>query len=214
MAAMSPSPGQPEDVTVLLRRSRDGEGDAARELYERLWDELHRIARAHMDRQAAGHTLQPTALVNEAWMRLAPAADVSWQDREHFLSFASRVMRSVLVDHARRWQAAKRGGGRERTPLESAEAFPQLATDGEATRVVDVLTMDQALDELAATDPELARVVELRFFGGLAMEQTANALDVSLSTAERHWRLARMWLREHLARAEGEVGPALGGSAP
>jgi RNA polymerase sigma factor (TIGR02999 family) len=179
------------EATVFLQRMAAGDDGAGEQLLPLVYDELHRLAGRHMAGQGGAHTLQATALVNEAWMRLGLDGGAAWSDRQHFLAFASRVMRSVLVDHARRRGRAKRGGDRERVPLE-------IALEQSAARGVDALDLGSALDELEATEPRLARVVELRFFGGLSMEETARVLDVSLSTAERSWRLARVWLREAL----------------
>ena len=188
----------PVDVTTLLHRVGAGESGAQRQLYSLVWDELHRIASAHMKRRAADHTLQPTALVNEAWLRLSPSQGSDWSDREHFLSFASRVMRSILVDHARAQAAARRGGGVEPMAL---DGNVELAV-GVAERPVDIVALDEALNELGKEDHDLSRVIELRFFGGLTMEEAARVEGISLSTAERRWRLARMWLRDRL----GDVG--------
>ncbi|MFG0317638.1 MAG: ECF-type sigma factor [Planctomycetota bacterium JB042] len=191
------APRHARDVTALLRRIGSGEAEAEQALYALLWGELHRIASAHLGRHDGGHTLQPTALVNEAWLRLAPPDGADWRDREHFLSFASRVMRSVLVDHARRRLAEKRGGAAGAVPLD--EASDVTVDAGE--RPVDLLALDDALSRLDADDPALARIVDLRFFGGLSMEEAARVQGVSLSTAERRWRLARIWLRERLGDA-------------
>lgn len=190
--AAAPPGGHGGDVTRLLRRAGEGDEAAAGELYDRLYAELHRIARAHMGSRDAAQTLQPTALVHEAWLRLdqAPAAD-GYRDREHFLSFASRVMRSVLVDQARRRTAEKRGGGRERLPLD-------VAIDLHEERGVDLLALDDALERLGTEEPRQTRIVELRFFGGLTLPEVASALDVSLATVNRDWSLARIWLREAL----------------
>jgi RNA polymerase sigma factor (TIGR02999 family) len=183
-------------VTHLLRRASSGDEAAARELYESIYGELHRLARAHMKGDVQGQTLQPTALVNEAWLRLAKAsaADNSYRDREHFLSVASRAMRSALVDQARRRKAEKRGGGRSRVPLEVAVHLYEESG-------VDLLELDDALEALAADEPRQSKVVELRFFGGLTLPEVAGALGISRATADRDWSLARIWLREKL-RAE------------
>lgn len=184
------APGR--DATSLLRDVAGGDDAARSELLSLLYDELHRLARRHMAGQSAAHTLQPTALVHEAWVRLAGADANDFRDRRHFLAFASRAMRSVLVDHARARRGPKRGGDRQRVPLDAT-----LATYEE--RGHDVLAVDEALARLEADEPDLAALVELRFFGGLAMNEAAEVLDVSLSTVERRWRLARVWLREALA---------------
>ena len=168
-----------------------GDPAAQAQLLPLVYDELHRLAGRHMASQSPRHTLQATALLNEAWMRLGLARDATWNDRRHFLALASKVMRSVLVDHARRRGRAKRGGDRERVPLE-------IALEQSAARGVEALDLGLALDELQRDEPRLAQVVELRFFGGLSMEEAARVMEVSLSTAERCWRLARVWLREAL----------------
>ena len=197
MASPEPAPGPqeglaaPGDVTRLLQRVRGGDEAASHELYESLYQELHRLARAHMNGGPA-QTLQPTALVNEAWLRLARASESNgFTDREHFLSFASRAMRSVLVDQARRRTAEKRGGGRERMPLE-------VAVDMVEERGVDLLVLDDALERLGEDEPRQTQIVELRFFGGLTLPEIASTLGVSRATVNRDWALARIWLREEL----------------
>ena len=179
-------------ATVLLRRARDGDAAAADELLPLLYDELRRIAVAHMAGERDGHTLQPTALVHEAWMRLADAPEHA-EDKNHFLSLAARVMRRVLVDHARTRKAAKRGGEQQRLPLDDALALYEQ-------RDLDVLALDDALAGLEQMDAELARLVELRFFGGLSNGEAAEALGSSLRSVERSWATARTWLRDSLSR--------------
>lgn len=197
---MSSDPTAP-DATELLRRVAGGEQDAEVLLLAALYDDLRRIARQHMDAQSAAHTLQPTALVHEAWLRISKGA--SWSGREHFLCFASRAMRSVLVDHARSRRAAKRGGDRERVPLD-------MAVESYEANGLDLLALEEALQRLAQEEPDLVRIIELRFFGGLSMEETCKAAGCSLSTAERRWRLARIWLRTALASEPDRPG----GDAP
>jgi RNA polymerase sigma factor (TIGR02999 family) len=197
MSSAPTGPSEPAgDVTHLLRRASEGDGGAARELYESIYGELHRLARAHMNGDVPGQTLQPTALVNEAWLRLAKAASAEngYRDREHFLSVASRAMRSALVDQARRRTAEKRGGDRARVPLEVAiELYEE--------RGVDLLALDDALERLATDEPRQSQVVELRFFGGLTLPEVASTIGISRATVDRDWSLARIWLREEL-RAE------------
>jgi RNA polymerase sigma-70 factor, ECF subfamily len=156
--------------------------------------ELRRLARGYMRRERAGHTLQTTALVNEAFLRLTDARSVRWQDRAHFLGISARLMRRVLVDHARSRGYRKRGGGAERVTLNEA-----LVTSTETP--VDVVALDSALEALAAVDIRKSRVIELRFFGGLSVEETAVVLHVSPDTVKRDWRLAKLWLLREL---EGE----------
>ena len=183
----------PETVTTLLDRLRSGDDSASGRLYEMVQAELHSRARKLMG--AAGpHTLQPTALVHEAWMRIERSGS-SAGDREHFLAVASRAMRSVLIDHARAKQAAKRDGG-ERVLLDDA-------LDVFAERVPDVLELNDELERLAEADPRSARVVELRFFGGLSIEDAASVLGVGHATVERDWRFARAWLSSRLT-GEGD----------
>ncbi|GJM23313.1 MAG: extracytoplasmic sigma factor ECF [Planctomycetota bacterium] len=190
---MSSAPNTP-DATELLRRVSAGEQDAEAPLLAALYDELRRLARQHMNAQSAAHTLQPTALVHEAWMRINKGG--GWNGREHFLCFASRAMRSVLVDHARSRLAAKRGGDRERVPLDAA-------VESYESNGLDLLALEEALERLAQEEPDLVRIIELRFFGGLSMEETRRAAGCSLSTAERRWQLARIWLRTALASEGG-----------
>jgi len=156
--------------------------------------ELRRLARGYMRRERRGHTLQTTALVNEAFLRLTDARTVGWQDRAHFVGIAARLMRRVLVDHARARGYQKRGGGVQRVTLnEGFVASPEPA--------LDVIALDRALEALAAVDTRKGRVIELRFFGGLSVEETAEVLRVSPDTVKRDWRLAKLWLLREL---EGE----------
>ncbi len=180
------------DVTVLLQRIDDGDPGAAAELLPLVYAELHGLAAAKLAHQRAGHTLQATALVNEAWMRLAHGAALpTFQGREHFLRTAAMAMRQVLVDHARRALRAKRGGGAEREPLEGLPLSHDVSE-------MDILEIDDALKSLEEVDPELAQLVVLRYFGGYPMPEVAQLTGVSLSTAERRWRMARAWLRQSL----------------
>jgi RNA polymerase sigma factor (TIGR02999 family) len=153
--------------------------------------ELRRLARAYMGRERRGHTLQPTALVNEAFLRLAGARGLRWQDRAHFLGISARLMRRVLVDHARSRGYRKRGGGAQRMTLDEALlAAPEPS--------LDIVALDRALEALAAVDERKSRVVELRFFGGLSVEETAEVLHLSNDTIKRDWRLAKLWLLREL----------------
>jgi RNA polymerase sigma-70 factor, ECF subfamily len=186
----------PPAVTELLRAWSDGDESALERLLPLVEAELHRLARGYMARERGGHTLQPTALVNEAFLRLIDARHVRWQDRAHFLGIAARLMRRVLVDHARSRGYQKRGGGAVRVTLTEALAVaPEPALD------LDLAALDRALDELAADDARKARVIELRFFGGLSVEETAEVLHLSTDTIKRDWRLAKLWL---LRALEGE----------
>ena len=181
-------PEPPQGVTRLLERVRDGDRDAAEELFATVYDELHGMAHRKMREQAPGHTLQSTALVNEAYIRVFRR---EWEDGAHFRAVAARAMRSILVDHARRKRSAKRTPDGERIPLEAL-------TQSYEERSGDLLALDAALDRLGKMDPEMVRLVELRFFAGQTMADAAEALGVSLRTAEREWAAARAWLREEL----------------
>lgn len=181
----------PGTVTQLLRAWSDGEQGALEQLIPLVEAELRRLARGYMSRERRGHTLQPTALVNEAFLRLTAARGVRWQDRAHFLGISARLMRRVLVDHARSRGYHKRGGGAQRVTLnEGLIPTAELA--------LDVVALDRALENLAAVDPRKSRVVELRFFGGASVEQTAEVLHVSPDTVKRDWRLAKLWLLRDL----------------
>lgn len=183
-------------VTVLLARAREGDGAALSGLTDLVYDELRKLAAAYMRRERSGHTLQPTALVNEALMELVGGAGVAAKDRSHFFALAASVMRRVLVDHARARSATKRGGGQRRMNLHSGVAITPDAD-------VEALALDDALTRLAALDARQARVVELRFFGGLSMEDVAEHLGVSKRTAETDWSMARAWLHRELTGAGG-----------
>ncbi len=177
-----------------MRAWGDGDDGALEQLTPLVEAELRRLARAYMARERRGHTLQTTALVNEAFLRLTDARRVRWEDRAHFLGVSARLMRRVLVDHARSRGYRKRGGGAQRVTLDDElAAVPALA--------LDVVALDRALDALAAVDARKSRVIELRFFGGLTVEETAEVLRVSADTVKRDWRLAKLWLLREL---EGE----------
>ena len=184
----TPTPG---DVTVLLRAWSDGDESAFDRLLPLVEAELRRLARGYMVRERREHTLQTTALVNEAFLRLTEARRIRWEDRAHFLGISARLMRRVLVDHARARGFHKRGGGARRVPLDD----DLVATLDPA---LDVLALDRALEVLAKEDARKARVVELRFFGGLTVEETAEVLHVSPDTIKRDWRLAKLLLLREL----------------
>ena len=184
------------NTTELLRAWNEGDQEALNELVPLVEQELHKLARAHMRRERKGHTLQATALVNEVFMRLTHAANPRWQDRGHFVGIAARLMRQVLVDHARSRGYLKRGGGRLRVPLDKA----RLAT---AAPELEVLAVDRALEAFAKIDPRKTKVVELRFFGGLSVEETADVLGLSVETVKRDWRMAKLWLSRELHAPRG-----------
>lgn len=187
----------PSRITALLRAWSEGDHDALDELLPLVYGELHRQAERAMQAQPEGHTLQTTALVHEAYLRLVDGSGAGWQDRAHFFGVAARVMRSVLVDHARARRAAKRGGGAAVLTLSPDDAASDPDADSNG---VDVEALDEALNRLAAFDSRQARVVELRYFAGLSINETAAVLDVSHATVEREWRTARLWLRRELVR--------------
>jgi RNA polymerase sigma factor (TIGR02999 family) len=174
------------DATQLLRAWREGDESALDKLTPIVYQDLRRLARRYLFAERAGHTLQPTALVNEAYMRLVDYKRMQWQDRAHFLAVSAQLMRRILVEHARR-RNLKRGGGIRHVPLEHAPGVGSAASK-------DVLALDEALTELARLDPRKAEVVELRYFGGLSMEETAEALSISAVTVMRDWSSARAWL--------------------
>ncbi len=179
-------------VTRILTDFGSGEV-AARQLLPLVYDELRRLAASHFESERVGHTLQPTALVNEAYLRMASDAGLKIANRAHFFRLASKVMRQILVDHARSKEALKRGGAGERITLD--DSFP-----GPSGPAVDLLDLDESLERLAAFSPDKARLVELRFFGGLSIEEAADALNISRTQATREWRMARAWLAEELGR--------------
>jgi len=182
------------DVTQLLLGWSTGDPSAGEELMSAVYDELHRQAARAMRRENPEHTLQATALVSEAYLRLIDQRRVQWRNRAHFFGVAAQLMRRILVDHARGRHAAKRGGGVAQLTLGHGDAAPNASDE----QGVDVLVLNEALERLAAIDPDQARVVELRYFGGLTIEDTAEALGVSAATVKREWAVARAWLRREL----------------
>jgi len=179
------------NITHLLKEWSDGDRQALDKLTPLVYEELRHHAARYLRRERRGHTLQTTALIHEAYLRLIDARDVHWQSRAHFFAIAANLMRRILVEHARRRDADKRGGSHIRVQLDDA-----LAVADEPD--VDLLAIDEALDRLAAIDPQQARVVELRFFSGLSVEETAAALGVSPKTVKRDWSVARAWLRREI----------------
>ena len=181
----------PESITGLLLKWSGGDATALEQLMPLVYDELRRLAVRYLRRERDNHSLQPTALVNEAYLRLVDQQKVEWQSRAQFYGLAARVMRNILVDHARSRQAAKRGG----------EQF-QVSFDGDHQGIVnpeiEFLAVHEALERLATFDEQKAQIVELRFFGGLSIEETAEVLRVGHATVERDWKLARAWLRREL----------------
>lgn len=182
-----------QNVTQLLLAWERGDEAARDELIPLVYEALRRIARYHLRGERAGHTLQTTALINEAYLKLVEQS-VPWQSREHFFGIAARLMRQILVDYARARQRLKRGGDRQQISITAAEI-----EHGEAA---DLLALNDALETLAEADPQRSQIVELRFFGGLTIEETAQVMGISTASVERGWRAARAWLQTELARSD------------
>ena len=183
----------PQDVTKLLLAWNNGDEVARDELMSVVYQELRRLAHHYMKRESPGHTLQTSGLVNEAFLRLVDQRDVQWQNRAHFFGIAAQMMRRILVDYARSRRYAKRGGGIPNLSLDEA-----LIVSDE--RTAEVVALDETLERLAEIDPRKSRIVELRFFGGLSIEETAEVLTVSPGTVMRDWTLAKAWLRREMSR--------------
>src|SRR5947207_1721641 len=181
------------DVTELLVKWSNGDKAALDKLMPLIQQELRRLAHHYLSRERSGNTLQTTALVNEAYLRLVNRKDVHWQNRTHFFAIAATLMRTILVDHARSHAYAKRGGGAHKTELDEAMVVSQ-------ERAAEVVALDDALKELATFDLKQSRIVELRFFGGLTIEETAEVLHLSPATIKREWSTAKAWLYHELAR--------------
>ena len=181
-------------LTELLSDWQQGDQTALSKLTPLVYDELRRIAHRYVQRERNGHTLQTTALVNEAYLRLAGQKKIEWQNRAHFFAVTAQVMRHILIDHARRRHYAKHGGDVRQVSLEVAETMSR-------ERASELVALDEALDELAKLDPRKSRVVELRYFGGLDLEETADVLEVSVMTVRRDWRAAKAWLFRRMKAA-------------
>jgi RNA polymerase sigma factor (TIGR02999 family) len=186
-------PGTPDqhEITQLLAEWSDGDQSALDELYPLVYDELHRLARRYMSREKKGHTLQTTALINEAYVRLVDQKNVHWANRSHFFAISAQIMRRILIDHARRHAFAKRGGGAQQVSLEEVAVITR-----DASR--ELVRLDEALKSLAEVDPRRSQVVELRYFGGLNNEEIAGVLNISENTVTRDWNMARAWLYREL----------------
>lgn len=183
------------DITRLLEAHADGDRQALDELLPLVYGELQRIAHRRLGGERRGHTLNTTALVHEAYLKLVQLDRMNWQNRAHFFAIAAQVMRNVLVDYAVRQKAQKRGGGRERVSLDEIEI-------GTAPRIDELLALQQALERLGALDERQARVVECRVFGGMSIDETAHALGISAATVSRDWTVARAWLARELSTAQ------------
>lgn len=212
---MTPAPALDPDITSLLNDARRGDREAEARLFSALFTELRRTAAGYLRRERAGHTLSPTALVNEAYIKLTHCQQIDWQNRAQFFGTAARVMRRILVDHARAARATKRGGGaaqagrgqlaREPLSLDSILAEPHVDA-------WQILAIDRALDRLAHLDARQARIVECRCFAGLDVRETADVLGVSPTTVKRDWQMARAWLYRELYGAPGDAGAAVSAS--
>jgi RNA polymerase sigma factor (TIGR02999 family) len=193
------APTNSAEITGLLTAWRDGDASALDRLTPLLYEELRRLAHRYMRRERAGHILQTTALVNEAYLRLVDAKNVAWQDRAHFLAIAARIFRRILVDAGRIRASVKRGGRLERVSHRTAIDFDQFPS-AQPDRAAELCALDDALNALQQVDARRAQVIELRFFGGLSVEETAEVLKVSPQTVMRDWKIARAWLARELQR--------------
>ena len=189
---MSSSGDSSARITQLLVAWSDGKAEVIDELLPLVYSELRRLASRYLRHERTGHTLQPTALVHEAYMRLVDQRKVRWRSRAHFFGISAQIMRRILVDHARAHRAEKRGAGWEHVPLVE-DRLPSGADD------VDVVALDEALNGLATVDPQQARIVELRYFGGLTIEEVAEVTRISAATVVREWTMAKAWLRAELS---------------
>ena len=193
------TPAAPNEVTQLLRAWSDGQHEALERLMPLVYEELHRLARHYMSRERSGHILQTTALVNEAFLRLVDARHVNWQNRAHFFAISASLMRRILVDFARTYQSQKRGAGVRPVSLDEGLDVTEER--------LDLASLDDALKTLAILDPRKSRVVELRFFGGLSMEEVAEVLQVSPETVKRDWKLAKAWLLREMGGKQDAIRP-------
>lgn len=184
-----------EEVSLLLSNWSDGDAEALDKLIPVVYEELRRLAHHYMRHERAGHTLQTTALVNEAYMRLADYKKMRWQSRAHFFAVAAQVMRRILVEHARSRTYLKRGGGAQKVSIDEAA----IVSEG---RSAEVIAVDDALKELEAWDSRKGKIVELRFFGGLSIEETAEVLKISPTTVQREWRSAKAWLHNSISQRD------------
>jgi RNA polymerase sigma-70 factor, ECF subfamily len=191
---MSQSGSEKHEITEILRQWSEGRQEALDKLMPFVYDELHRQAARYLRRERSDHTLQPTALINEAYLKLIDQKEVAWESRTHFFALAANAMRQILVDYARTKHRKKRGGDDVKIPLEETLI---IAT---SEKNIDLMALDEALNRLEKFDDQQVRVVELRFFSGLSLEETAEALHISRATAAREWAMARAWLHRELTR--------------
>ena len=188
---------QSPDVTTLLKQMASGDRDAAAQLIPLVYDELHRVAEHHLRLERPNHTLQPTALVHEAYLKLVVQRDADWQNKTHFCAVASQVMRRILVDYARGRLRVKRGGNPPKLQLEEGSVIAPARCD-------ELVALDEALEKLARVDTRQSRVVELRFFGGLTVDETATVLGISPKTVKREWSMAKAWLYGEVKARHGD----------
>jgi RNA polymerase sigma-70 factor, ECF subfamily len=184
------------NVTQLLLDWSNGDKSALDKLTPLIYDELHRLANSYMRRQSPGHTLQATALVNEVYIKLINSENSSWRNRAHFFAVAAQAMRQILIDHARRHKYAKRGGGSHKVELDEVAVIAQ-------EQAANLVALDEALKSLYAIDQRKSQIVELRFFGGLNIDETAEVLKISAPTVQREWRMAKAWLHRELSNQHG-----------
>jgi RNA polymerase sigma factor (TIGR02999 family) len=194
-----------KDVTILLAELTKGNKEAASKLIPMVYDELRRLADGYMRRERGDHTLQATALVHEAYLKLVEQRSVDWRSRAHFFGIAAQVMRRILVDHARGHLRGKRGAGLQEVPLDDALVFAPEQS-------LELVKLDEALERLTKLDPRQGKIVELRFFGGLTVEQTADLLEISPKTVKRDWSVAKAWLHSEVRHTDGDVPGAVGPS--
>ena len=193
---------EPESrITQILRQVAGSRNEATQLLLPLVYDQLRRLAAGKLAGEAQGHTLQPTALVHEAYLKLLSSIDDSWKNRSHFFGAAAEAMRRILIDHARSRNRIKRGGGSKPVSLDNMDVLEQLPPQ----KSDELIQLDAALNKLATLDPKKAELVKIRFFAGLTMPQAAEALGISLRTAERHWSFARVWLQEEISRSPDDA---------
>jgi RNA polymerase sigma factor (TIGR02999 family) len=183
-----------QQLTQMLIQLSEGNAQMVDDILPLIYDELRRLAGNYLRRERSDHTLQPTALVHEAYIKLIDQTQVKWQNRAHFFGIAANIMRRILVDYARQHKAEKRGGAAEKMPLEEEIL---IVSEGKSA---ELLALDEALENLAKLDPQKSKIVELRYFGGLSVEETAEVLGVSEITVKRHWRMAKAWLYGQLSQ--------------
>jgi RNA polymerase sigma factor (TIGR02999 family) len=200
-------PDSPQSVTQMLLAWSGGDRDALDKLIPIVYDQLRRQAASYLRRERVGHTLQTSALINEAYLRLVDQHSMRWQNRDQFFAIAAQMMRRILVDHAKGKHREKRGGSMIKVTLGHA-----MEVEAGSGRGMDLIALDQALDRLARIDEQQSRIVELRYFSGLSIEQTAKALGISPATVKRDWRMAKAWLRRELGGGSEEGSAAVGGT--